>query len=185
MGASGMGDKLSRFVKEHYPDSKSDLFAVFIEKGNEWVKENAFNCMVTMQSWMFLSSFEKMRQSIIQNKTIRNMVHMPYLGKGGTSLGINFGTAAVVFNNFHVKGYKAQYGADVGFKVESFDHIEIDGYPGYKIVAKYEPEGSQVVHQTVYIIRSKYRTFTITYQRAADDDCEESFNISASTIRVH
>lgn len=83
------------------------------------------------------------------------------------------------------EGYKAQYGADVGFKVESFDHIEIDGYPGYKIVAKYEPEGSQVVHQTVYIIRSKYRTFTITYQRAADDDCEESFNISASTIRVH
>ena len=75
------------------------------------------------------------------------------------------------------EGYKAF--------MSNFERIEIDGYPGYKIVAKYEPEGSQVVHQTVYIIRSKYRTFTITYQRAADDDCEESFNISASTIRVH
>ena len=82
-------------------------------------------------------------------------------------------------------GYAAQYGGDVGFKVESFERIEIDGYPGYKIDAHYEPEGSQAVYQTVYIIRSKYRTFTITYQRAADDECEESFQISASTIRVH
>ena len=82
-------------------------------------------------------------------------------------------------------GYKTQYGGDVGYKVESFERIEIDGYPGYKIDAHYEPEGSQAVYQTVYIIRSKYRTFTITYQRAADDECEESFQISASTIRVH
>ena len=82
-------------------------------------------------------------------------------------------------------GYKTQYGGDVGYKVESFERIEIDGYPGYKIDAHYEPEGSQAVYQTVYIIRSKYRTFTITYQRAADDECDESFQISASTIRVH
>ena len=65
--------------------------------------------MITMESWMFLSSFERMRQNIITNKTIRNMVHMPYLGKGGTSLGINFGTAAVVFDNHHINQYKAQY----------------------------------------------------------------------------
>jgi len=83
------------------------------------------------------------------------------------------------------EAYANEYGADVGFKVETFENIEIDGYPGYKIISSYEPEGSQVIHQNVYIIRSKNRTFTITYQRAADDECEESFEISAQTIRVH
>ena len=109
MGGNGMDDTLSSYVKEFYPDVKYDLFSCFIERGFQLLKEFGLSSMITMESWMFLSSFEKMRQSIIQNKTIRNMVHMPYLGKGGTSLGINFGTAAVVFNNFHVKGYKAQY----------------------------------------------------------------------------
>lgn len=59
MGSSGMGAKLAEYVKKNYPDSKSDLFAIFIEHGNQMVKPNGMNSMVTMQSWMFLSSFEK------------------------------------------------------------------------------------------------------------------------------
>lgn len=81
--------------------------------------------------------------------------------------------------------YAAEYGGDVHFRVEAFKRIEIDGYPGYRIDASYEPEGSQPIFQTVFIIRSKYRTFTITYQRASDDECQESFDISADTIHVH
>ncbi|MEG0020482.1 MAG: BREX-1 system adenine-specific DNA-methyltransferase PglX, partial [Oscillospiraceae bacterium] len=109
MGSSGMGSKLADYVKKNYPETKSDMFACFIEKGFSMAKRTGFISMITMESWMFLSSFEKMRQSIVTNKTIVNMVHMPYLGKGGTSLGINFGTAAVVFNNKKISNYAAQY----------------------------------------------------------------------------
>lgn len=109
MGSSGMGAKLSAYVKQNYPDSKSDLFAVFMERADNIVSENGFTSLITMESWMFLSSFEKLRVKINKNKTIINMVHMPYLGKGGTSLGINFGTAAVIMKKGHIKDYKAQY----------------------------------------------------------------------------
>ena len=109
MGSSGMGAKLSAYVKQNYPDSKSDLFAVFMERTDNIVSENGFTSLITMESWMFLSSFEKLRVKINKNKTIINMVHMPYLGKGGTSLGINFGTAAVIMKKGHIKDYNAQY----------------------------------------------------------------------------
>ena len=109
MGSSGMGAKLSAYVKQNYPDSKSDLFAVFMERADNMVSENGFTSLITMESWMFLSSFEKLRVKINKNKTIINMVHMPYLGKGGTSLGINFGTAAVIMKKGHIKDYNAQY----------------------------------------------------------------------------
>ena len=63
-GNSGFNDKLKEYTQKYYPNSKSDLFSIFIEKGNKWVAENGHNAMVTMQSWMFLSSFEKMRWKI-------------------------------------------------------------------------------------------------------------------------
>lgn len=104
MGSSGMNAKLSDYVKKFYPDSKSDLFAVFIEHGNEMVKRAGFNCMVTMQSWMFLSSFEKMRVNALQTKTITNLMHMENM-----VMGIAFGTAVTVFQNVAVHGYKGTY----------------------------------------------------------------------------
>ena len=109
MGSNGLGSNLSEYVKKNYPEAKSDMFACFIEKGFSYAKNNGFVAMITMESWMFLSSFKRMREKIIRTKNIRNMVHMPYLGKGGTSLGINFGTAAVVFDNKNIHKYKAQY----------------------------------------------------------------------------
>ena len=109
MGGSGMNARLSDYVKKVYPDSKSDLFACFMERADAFVKENRFTSLITMESWMFLSSFEKLRDKVNLNKTIVNMVHMPYLGKGGTSLGINFGTAAVVMKKGHTRNYAAQY----------------------------------------------------------------------------
>ena len=109
MGSSGMNARLSDYVKKYYPDSKSDLFACFMERADAFVKENRFTSLITMESWMFLSSFEKLRDKVNLNKTIVNMVHMPYLGKGGTSLGINFGTAAVIMKKGHIRNYAAQY----------------------------------------------------------------------------
>ena len=109
MGASGMNARLSQYVKDHFPDTKADLFSCFIERGFQLANVQGFVSMITMESWMFLSSFEKMRQDIVNTHTIVNMVHMPYLGKGGTSLGINFGTAAVIFNKRYCRDYNSQF----------------------------------------------------------------------------
>ncbi len=81
--------------------------------------------------------------------------------------------------------YNSEYGQDVGYKVEAFNKITVDGFPGYKITGTYQPEGEEVIHQTVFMVVSKYRTFTITMQRAEDDDCEEFFEECASSIHVH
>lgn len=105
MGSSGMGARLAEFVKKQYPDSKSDLFAVFMERGLDWVKESGYTSMITMETWMFLSSFENLRKKVLNQTDITTTVHMPYLGKGGTSLGINFGTAATVLCKEHIRGY--------------------------------------------------------------------------------
>lgn len=75
MSASGMEVKLSKYVKDNYPDSKNDLFAVFIEKCNQMAKENGYQAMITQHAWMFLSSFEKLRNKI-QLSTIVNMAHL-------------------------------------------------------------------------------------------------------------
>ncbi|WP_270422340.1 BREX-1 system adenine-specific DNA-methyltransferase PglX [Fusicatenibacter saccharivorans] len=104
MGSSGMSAKLSDYVKKNYPDSKSDLFSCFIEHGNGIIKRNRFNCMITMQSWMFLSSFEKMRAKALQTKTITNLMHMENM-----VMDIAFGTAVTIFRNNAVKGYKGTY----------------------------------------------------------------------------
>ncbi len=104
MGGSGFSGELSEFIKKNYPDSKADLFSAFIEKGNNWTVQNGYNCMVTMQSWMFLSSFEKMREKILLTQTITNLMHMENM-----VMGIAFGTAVTVFYNNHIKDYKGTY----------------------------------------------------------------------------
>ena len=76
MGNSGMNPKLKDYLKNNFPNSKSDLFAVFIEKCYEFVKSNGFIAMITQQSFMFLSTFEKLRVELINNHTIIDMVHL-------------------------------------------------------------------------------------------------------------
>lgn len=109
MGASSMNGKLGDWVKAHYPESKSDLFSAFIERGISMTLPRAYTSMVTMESWMFLSSFEKLRSSVLSRTSIQSLVHMPYLGKGGTSMGINFGTSAFVLTRTINKKRKAQF----------------------------------------------------------------------------
>lgn len=94
MGSSGMDKVLSDFAKKKYPNSKNDLFAMFMERWNHSVVPNGYNTMVTMQSWMFLSSFEKMRKEIVANHTIINMMHMANM-----VMGIAFGTVVTTLKN--------------------------------------------------------------------------------------
>lgn len=107
MGASGMGAKLSKYVKDNYPDSKSDLFAVFIEKCGQMAKKNGYQAMITQHAWMFLSSFEKLRKKL----QLRDIVNMAHLGPrafeeiGGEVVQT---TSFVIKNNFIVD-YKGKY----------------------------------------------------------------------------
>ena len=76
MGGKGFSTKLKTYVEKNYKDSKSDLFAVFIERCNEFTKKNCYTSMITMQSWMFLSSFETLRKNIIEKTEIKSLNHL-------------------------------------------------------------------------------------------------------------
>ncbi|MFK4911070.1 BREX-1 system adenine-specific DNA-methyltransferase PglX [Lactococcus petauri] len=104
MGSSGFNPTLAKFAKKTYPNSKSDLFAMFIERWNKPLLSGAYNAMVTMQSWMFLSSYETMRKNIINQLTIANMMHMENM-----VMSIAFGTAVTIFQNKKMKGCKGTY----------------------------------------------------------------------------
>ena len=88
------------------------------------------------------------------------------------------------FQDLFSATYNREYGVDVGYKVSSFDNIAIDGYPGYKVTADYKAGDEERIFQTVYMIRSHYKTFVITYQRADDDDADALFDASAKTLHV-
>ncbi|MGN0894433.1 MAG: BREX-1 system adenine-specific DNA-methyltransferase PglX [Succinivibrio sp.] len=91
MGIKGMNGRLAAWIKDNYTDSKTDLFSAFIERGFDLLLSKGFHSMVTMQSWMFLSSFENLRSKILFNNRITSMAHMANM-----VMGIAFGTAATV-----------------------------------------------------------------------------------------
>lgn len=76
MGSGSMGARLSEFGKSVYPESKSDLFAMFIDRSVRLVVPNGLVAMVTMQSWMFLSGFEKFRRTLLASNRLTTMAHL-------------------------------------------------------------------------------------------------------------
>ncbi|MCT3058330.1 BREX-1 system adenine-specific DNA-methyltransferase PglX [Leuconostoc citreum] len=104
MGSSRMNTTLAKFAKNQYPNSKSDLFAMFIERWNQSLTLGGFNSMVTMQSWMFLSSFEAMRTHLLDSYTISNLMHME-----NNVMGIAFGTAVTITRNMYIPEFNGTY----------------------------------------------------------------------------
>ena len=104
LGGGGMNETLAEFARDNYFEAKNDMFAIFIERGNELALPGMFNCMVTMQSWMFLSSYEKLRKKILDTKTIETLLHMD-----NQVMGIAFGTAVVVLKTKKIENYKGTY----------------------------------------------------------------------------
>ena len=107
MGSSGMSNKLADFVKKNYPDSKSDLFAVFIEKCGTMLNKRGYQAMITQHAWMFLSRYEKLRAKLLSRDTI-NMAHLgarAFDEIGGEVVQ----TTSFVFCNVHAKDYKGTY----------------------------------------------------------------------------
>ncbi|WP_258922097.1 BREX-1 system adenine-specific DNA-methyltransferase PglX [Heyndrickxia coagulans] len=103
MGSGNINPQLKKFLNNKYPDAKSDLFSSMMERMEDFTKNNGFIANVTMQSWMFLSSFEKFRRKLLSKYSIYNMVHMESM-----VMGIAFGTVATVYRNL-TENYKGVY----------------------------------------------------------------------------
>ena len=117
MGSSSFNPFMSKWMKTNYPDSCKDLCTAFIERGYSLSKNHGYASMVTMSSWMFLSSFEKMRNEIIGNRGILSLLYM-----GHMVMRIAFNTSATVFYNGKFSG-KGTYN-----KIES-RHLNADSIP--------------------------------------------------------
>ena len=107
MGSNGMSAKLADYVKNKYPNSKTDLFAVFIERCGQIVKKNGYQAMITQHSWMFLSSFEKLRKKLLAVDIV-NMVHLgarAFEEIGGEVVQ----TTSFVLRKRYIADYKGEY----------------------------------------------------------------------------
>ena len=108
MGGKGMNGRLSAWAKENYPSSKSDLFAMFIERNLDMALPGGAVAMITMQSWMFLSSFETLRSRILNQNTILSMAHLG--ARAFDSIGGEVvSTTAFVLENAHKPDYRGAY----------------------------------------------------------------------------
>lgn len=107
MAVSNAGVKVNDYVKKNFPDSKADMFAVFIERCGQMAKQNGYQAMITQHSWMFLSSFEKLRTKLL---TV-DIINMAHLGArafdeiGGEVVQ----TTSFVIRKSHVVDYKGEY----------------------------------------------------------------------------
>jgi len=108
MGGKGMNPSLAAWVKDNYPDSKSDLFAMFIERNLDLALKHGAVAMITMQSWMFLSSFEKLRAKLLDHATILSMAHLG--ARGFDSIGGEVvSTTAFVLDSGYIPDYKGAF----------------------------------------------------------------------------
>jgi hypothetical protein len=108
MGGKGMNGRLSAWAKENFSRSKSDLFAMFIERNLDLAVKGGAVAMITMQSWMFLSSFESLRSHILNQHTILSMAHLG--ARAFDSIGGEVvSTTAFVLENAHKPAYRGAY----------------------------------------------------------------------------
>jgi hypothetical protein len=104
MGASGMGAKLAEFVKEKYPDTKSDMSTVCMERTLKMCNSTGYMAMINIPVWMFISSYEKLRNNILSENTFVNMIHP---GRG--IFGSDFGTTTFVIQKHRIPNYVGHY----------------------------------------------------------------------------
>ena len=104
MGNKGMSSLLTEYVKKYYPETKLDFFSIFMEKNYHYTINNGYTSMITQPSWLFLSSFENLRNQILDNQNIMSLLHM---GRG--IFGIDFGSCAFTFKKSNIKNYIGSY----------------------------------------------------------------------------
>ncbi|WMJ21558.1 BREX-1 system adenine-specific DNA-methyltransferase PglX [Geobacillus kaustophilus] len=121
MGFNGMNTELKDFLRSNFPYTKGDLSTVFMERAFNFTNKNGFVTMINIPSWMFLSSYEKLRTNLIKNSIFYNLVH---LGRG--IFGSDFGTVTFVLRNNELIKFKGTYKRliDKQGEVDSLDEKE-------------------------------------------------------------
>ena len=133
MGNTGMNIELSKFVKNFYPNSKSDLMTCFIERNLKFSKNSAYVAMIILPSWLFLSTFEKLRRNILENYTINSLLHM---GRG--IFGIDWGSTAFCIKNHPAVG--DSIGHYFRLHKRNFQHIYYEDISKIFLNAKLNPK---------------------------------------------
>lgn len=105
LGSKGMNAELKDFAKKEFPNSKSDLFALFMERVFGLLTDHGYNAQVNMQSWMFLSSYESLREWLLDTKTFVTMAHLGARAFGQIS-GEVVQTTAWILNRVQIEHYQ-------------------------------------------------------------------------------
>lgn len=105
MGSSSFNPFMSKWVKKNYPDVKSDLFSSFVVRMFSLAKDHGECGVMSPFVWMFIGSYEKLRNEIIDNRTLTSLIQLEYSGFAGATVPI----CTYTFHNSFVKGYKGGY----------------------------------------------------------------------------
>lgn len=182
-GVSGMliCDTIHSHARENLQDAKECVFII----PPEYIPGGKTGLFINKDNPMESSSISYNVYYNEKDKVMTNREAAEYIASGKADVvDESLALTKDIYENNMIGAYDKEYGENVNYSVSSFDKISIDGYPGFKIDSSYSPSGGSQIYQTVYMIISKYRTFTITFQRAADDECEQFFEESAATIHI-
>lgn len=161
MGNRGMSAKLNAFVQTKYKNTKSDLFAVFIEKCRTYTIKNGYYGMITPPSFLFLTAFEELRKGIITGQTITNLIHM---GRG--IFGIDFGSTSFVLQNTHIANFVGRY---MKPHQRTFQYIDPDDIAQIYLNAKENEE---------------YTFDFASYNSEIDDDSENEETLMSENLKI-
>jgi hypothetical protein len=117
MGGGNVNSILSEFININFPDSKTDLMTCFMERSIDMLLDNGMLGMINLPSWLFLSSFEKLRIKLIKNKHFDSLLHM---GRG--IFGIDWGSTAFIIANKHSNSSGEYY----RLHQRNFQHIYVN-----------------------------------------------------------
>jgi len=135
MALKGMNKNLREYLKKYYPDSKYDLFSVFINKCISYSKKDKYIAIITQHSWMFLTTFERFRKKLLYKITINSLTHL------GTKAFEEIGgevvqTCSFILKNKFCKEYKAKYirltDYDNSFEKKTKFHQKSNVYSDFK-----------------------------------------------------
>ncbi len=128
MGSSSFGPFMSKWVKKNYPDVKSDLFSSFVVRMFNLAKDHGECGVMSPFVWMFIGSYEKLRNEIIDNRTLTSLIQLEYSGFAGATVPI----CTYTFHNSFIRGYKGGYvrlSDFVGAAVQAPKALEAVGNP--------------------------------------------------------
>ena len=159
MGSSSMDQHLSEYAKKAFPDSKADMFSVFIECCGQMTKDDCFYAMITQPSFLFLMSFEGLRKKVIADNCIESLLHM---GRG--IFGIDFGSTSFVIRKTAARDFSGVYFRLHERTFQYIDPIDISSlfvqakkdhsyrfdFSKYSTETGIEPQGDQVQAKKVY-----------------------------------